>query len=60
MAAEGEDSLPAPKKPKKLPHVYLVNRLKFYSVVSEEDLNLELSATSLDEKAHRILQHKIR
>jgi hypothetical protein len=61
-AEEGtERSAPIPKKkPKKLPHVYLVNKAKFHSVVSDEDLQLEISANSLDDKAHQILQHKIR
>jgi hypothetical protein len=63
MAAEGntENTPPVPKKkPKKLPSVYLVNKVKFHSVVSDEDLLLDISAANLDEKAHQILQHKIR
>jgi hypothetical protein len=62
VTAEGgvENKPPGTKKPKRLPDVYLVNKMKFHSVVSSEDLLLEISADNLDEKAHQILQHKIR
>ncbi len=63
MAAEGQGETTSPvpkKKPKKLPHVYLVNKVKFHSVVSDDDLNLDISADNMDDKAHQIIQHKIR
>jgi hypothetical protein len=61
MAAEGkrETALPVLKKPEKLPHVYLVNKVKFHSVVSDVNLNLEIPADNMEEKMHQIIQHKI-
>jgi hypothetical protein len=57
----GQDSPTGPKrKAKKLANVYLVNKVKFHSVVDDEDLEKELSADNLDEKAHQIIMHKIR
>jgi hypothetical protein len=62
MTAEGgvETDKPVKKKPKRLPEVYLVNRVKYHSVVSDEDLLIDISPDNIDEKGHQIIQQKIR
>lgn len=51
---------PKAKRPKKLPEVYLVNKQKFHSVATEEELQREITEETMDEKAHQIIQFKIR
>lgn len=63
MASDGGGDTAQPimkKKNKKLPNVYLVNKNKFHCVVSDEELRQEITDDNLDERAHQILQHKIR
>jgi hypothetical protein len=63
MAADnsGDATQPVPrKKHKKLPNVYLVNKIKYHCEVSDVELLQEITDDNLDERAHQILQHKIR
>lgn len=62
--AAGEDIIHPTKKPKKK-EVYLVNKSKYYSEVTEEELERVVDLGSAQnreeqEDMHRVLQHKIR
>jgi hypothetical protein len=37
-----------------------VNKLKYHSVATDNELKREITIENLDETMHRILQHKIR
>ncbi len=57
---DGTEEGKTTKKPKRLKEVYLVNKVKYHSEVTAEDLKRELRSDDLDEAAHRIIQYKIR
>jgi len=45
---------------RRLKAVYIVNTEKYWAKVDETELNKKVDVDNLDEKAHKILQHRIR
>jgi hypothetical protein len=48
------------KKPRRLKEVYLVNKEKYHSIVTERELLQEIREDDLNESTHKIIQQKIR
>ncbi len=48
------------ERKKRLKNMYLVNRVKFFSRATPEELKRDLSLDRMDEDTHRIVQHKVR
>lgn len=59
-AEEGDQQEPPRKRGRRLKHVYLINKTKYWTVVTDEELKKTLDVNHLDEKGHEILQHRIR
>jgi hypothetical protein len=58
--ADGEGEKDFKERQKRIKNMYLVNKLKFFSIATAEELRKDLSTERMDEDTHRILQHRVR